>query len=866
MKVLVPVCLALLFFSLSAIAAPGEWPVYRGNSRQDGHASVPASIAEPRIVWKKFFGLVENQYVLQPPGDGVASWKSPWGPTWGMTPAAADIGGQATPLQNSKTTTFAEVLAEYPGLEKLEFESGFDKPQIGGQWQDCYGRCFAWKEGQWVEIWKSEAISMLFQPLPVAGDFDQDGHLDVAILPWNELVILDAATGKISSRCTFTEGRSYGALYVDDLDGDGRSEFVVMADFAKHIDVLGYREGKLALLWRREIELSLANSSKMLRVHPRAVADVTGDGRKEVLGTVFNESGDGRWHVLALDGLTGAVVADYPDEMLQGVADGNGDGVEDCFTAQTHDANQPPYSRVRVRTLAMPEGRVLWEGEESAWELWQPPVPPTVNTAATKGREDVVMRRGENALFVALRQPADNGHRLSVMAFNKDGATLLSSAVGPLARTIALDTHGNLHFRSAGPDEARAAAHAAPGTLASAGSSNLGMTGQTAPIVVREGEAAPRIVVPGPDEQMVVLETRGENEPVELGRIPGRAQAFDWPTSYGVSAARLAAADTRQVISASAAPEGHARLVATDLDGTERWHHDFPSIPGTAPVWNTGGILFWQPGRFTNPDTDDILVQVRRSIMHTEETHLLSGKDGSEIWSRAEEVSGRGVGGTPFAIADFNGDGLDDAASFHPSIMYILQGTTGADLIAMDATWDPVPLKPVYWGLPTAGDFENTGKNSLFFYSGQGAMNLVVRPDGALAWWAALDQASNGYPAFGHFDGTGHMQAITFGAGAGLRCQDTATGEVQWHLPLPPGGFSIGSASADLDGDGRDEALFVLGNNLYCLETAETGEGRIAWQFLMPATTGPPAIADVEGSGRASILLAGVDGYLYCLR
>ncbi len=822
-------------------------------------------IGAPQIAWKKFTGLTENQYVLQAL-EGEANWSAPWGPTWGLAAEPSDIAGQQSAVQNSTTTTYAEVLSAYPGLEKLEFESGFDKPQIDGQWQDCFGRCFAWKDGAWTEIWKTDAIALMFQALPVTGDFDKDGQLEIAILPWNELLVLDASTGKIESRCTFTEGRSYGALQAEDLDGDGRSEFVVLADFAKHINVLGYRDDVLSLLWRREIELSLVNSTRMLRAHPRSVADVSGDDRKDVVVTVFNESGDGRWHVLALDGLTGTILADYPDEMLQGVADANGDGASELFTAQTFAANLPEYSYVRVRSLKGTEASVIWEQDASGWEVWMPPVPLNLNTAATKGREDVVMRKGPRELYCAVRQPESVGRRLSVMAFGPEGARRVSSATGPLARTIALDEQGNLHFRTAGPDETRAGATADGGVLASAGSSMIGMTGATSPIVVHEGTSPPMILVPGPDEQVAVLQSQGEGEPLELRRIPGRAQGFDWPTSYGVSAAQLADEDGRQVIVATSAPEGHARLVAFDLDGRERWHHDFPAIPGTAPVWNTGGILFWQPGRFTNPDTDDILVQVRRSIMHTEETHLLSGKDGNELWKRTEQVSGRGVGGTPFAVADFNGDGLDDAASFHPSILYILQGTTGADLIAMDATWDGVPLKPVYWGMPTAGDFENNGQNSLFFYSGHGAGNLLVRPGGELVWWSPLDQASRGYPAFGKFDGSGRMQAITFGASDGLRCFDTATGEVKWHLPLPPGGFSIGSASADLDGDGRDEALILLGNSLYCLETLESGEGHIAWEFLLPATSGPPVIADVEGNGTASILLAGVDGYLYCLQ
>jgi len=96
----------------------------------------------------------------------------------------------------------------------------------------------------------------------------------------------------------------------------------------------------------------------------------------------------------------------------------------------------------------------------------------------------------------------------------------------------------------------------------------------------------------------------------------------------------------------------------------------------------------------------DVLVTVRRSMMHSEETALLSGKNGREIWRQrrqANETQNRGVGGTPFALADFDGDGLDDIASFYPSLHYQLSGASGKNLLMKDTSWPTVKDKPVYW-------------------------------------------------------------------------------------------------------------------------------------------------------------------------
>src|SRR5262249_29498214 len=150
-------------------------------------------ISQPRIVWKQFVGLLETELILEgdkgsghcnlPIDEGAASAEftrarpSFKGSSMDPMPAASD----------STTTVFADVLPDEPGLEKIEFESGFAKPTVRGQWQPCVGRCFAHRSGQWVPIWQTEPIDLLFQPLPLVGDFDGDGLPDIAILPFHQL-------------------------------------------------------------------------------------------------------------------------------------------------------------------------------------------------------------------------------------------------------------------------------------------------------------------------------------------------------------------------------------------------------------------------------------------------------------------------------------------------------------------------------------------------------------------------------------------------------------------------------------------------------------------------------------------------------
>ena len=77
-----------------------------------------------------------------------------------------------------------------------------------------------------------------------------------------------------------------------------------------------------------------------------------------------------------------------------------------------------------------------------------------------------------------------------------------------------------------------------------------------------------------------------------------------------------------------------------------------------------------------------------------------------------------------------------------------------------------------------------------------------------------------------------------------------------------------GMAAADIDSDGCDEALFTQGAVLIASARllASLPRGELRWKIELPATVGPPAIADMEGDGQASIVLVGSDGYVYGVR
>lgn len=872
-----PACLLLLCVPLAGRAGEpfpvaGEWPCERGRQSLLARSPLKGHLTTPRLAWKYDTGSLRTSFVVEPAA-GAGSLRLPdpnaplaaldrGDPRWGLLPPEAEVGGGRQPLWRTERVTYADVRPDLPGLEKIEFESGFDLPTVSGRWQPCAGHCYGWQKGAWVQLWQTAPIEMLFSALPLSGDFDGDGALEIALLPWYELLLLDARTGAVKYRCRFTGQRSYGFFGACDLDGDGRSEFLVQADFCKHVDVLAFREGRLALLWQREIEAEISNPRKVLRAYPHPVADVDGDGRPELVLSIYSETGDQRWHVTVREPLTGGLRADLPGECLAGLFDLDGDGLTELLTSVTAGAGPPPGGTIRVRSLRGGQPTTLWAADGAAWVTWEPPLPANVNSAATGARRDLLCREAPGGAWVAVRRPRPHGSdELLVGQWHSGRLHFTSRVSGAGLAAVALSPRGALLAAATTAPGQQAQLAVSGGRARAVCAEYPGGATATPAVVCPDGETRPTIVVPGLDEQLVAFYPPQDDRPArERWRLSGRAPGENWPETRGAVLADLLGDGRRQVLYATAAPGGGARLVAAALDGRELWHHDFPAIPGTPPVWNTGGVILWQTGHLTDRRSLDVVVTVRRSMMHSEETYALSGRDGHELWHRDRLVSDRGVGGTPFALADYDGDGRDDLATFHPSLVCLLQGSSGADLLARDAAWDSVPARPVYWGLPLAGDFEGTGRPSLFFATTRRSLTALVRTDGSLAWSDALDRSPCSLPAVGDFDGDGRLEAVAVGYGDGTRCYEGASGKVEWVVPTPVAGTPRGAASADLDSDGRDEAIFTTGTTLWCLGAP----GRLLWQFPLPAAGSPPAVADLDG--RLSILILCANHEVCCLQ
>ncbi len=257
----------------------------------------------------RFAGPAESTLPL-PASDEHAEMSGAVLEQFGAGSAVADLDGDGKfqEVAASSQHRVAKLLHDRAGLQKVVFDSLFsaDDPSSA----QAVGKLLVRRNRGWEPLWKSVAIPMLYAPNPITGDFDHDGRLEVAVTPWYDLWVFDLITGKQKARARFTppgaeSGRAYGWLGAFDLDGDGRREFVVLGDFENFFAVLGWKDGKLVPLWTRLIERGITMKKTVLKTGILPVQDVDGDGLPEFVVSLFNGSGDGRWHILALEGMTG---------------------------------------------------------------------------------------------------------------------------------------------------------------------------------------------------------------------------------------------------------------------------------------------------------------------------------------------------------------------------------------------------------------------------------------------------------------------------------------------------------------------------------------------------------------------------------
>ena len=441
----------------------------------------------------------------------------------------------------------AALLPEVPGLQTVEFPLVPDAPGTDPRQVVCY----AHEEGGKREIWRSEIFHTVQNTNFVVADIDGDGLLEIAFAPHYRIIVLDAQSGRTKHLLDMHGLRNYGFFCTTDVDGDGLLDFVVIADFAMHIDVVKNEGDRLRLLWRRDIEQNIQSKSRIIRPGPNPVQDINGDGRVEIVFNLFNERDDGQWHVVACDALTGETVLDLPGQYLHGTADVDGDGVPELFVSRSAGLLVPTNAALSLLRVDGESAIPLWHQARGRWVTAATELPPTHSTIVARGTDDIVTASltasGQRGFFtVEIRD--DRTELLRAFVLDRAGDT-------EQVWSFDLPARSRMQWRAAadidgdGVDEVLVSFHQTHGAIAELGAAEgarvralrLERTGaagtpgaagsglQTRPVAVVASSRQPtRVIFEGANRHITALEPpRSQGDPAILRwRLPGAGPAL----------------------------------------------------------------------------------------------------------------------------------------------------------------------------------------------------------------------------------------------------------------------------------------------------------------------------------------------------
>ena len=877
----------------------GQWWQPRGNCRMTGRSSAKGDIKTPAIRWKHSMAarqtllaatLVEGgrgQQITLPNADiGGSDWGQLLA-EWGAGAPWVDLDGDGSlhPLPSGGNSKAGRILADQQQGWQLITTRAKNYPQsqpyLGTVTLHVREKC------EWVPKWETETDTLIWEAEPIFGDFDHDGRTEIACLPWYKLNILDAATGEIEEQGHFMHedenpgvgGRAYGWFGAFDVDNSGKDEFIVLDDFTKHMEVLAWKDGTLQRLWMKLLrgvayrtEVPPQEKEVSLRVNPEPVQDVDADGNREIVVSTYNISEDQMWHVWVVDPLTGEIRWNLAGMYLSGLRDVDGDGTPELFCTRVEKGMRvPDPADLSLVSLKGGEQKTIWKRNSASFQTCNvPELPPNVNSGASLGRETVLcgpINPEGRSVFFTREQVDTTAATVEVTAWQTDEDQSLRS-IGKLRgpRLGVLGVRANANGRhgvlvSVSSFEGEPSAFSCFDATAETSHSRR-VPAPVCPVVVGrlEPKSPPTVIVQGANETVEGIRPTADGKGERLWRAPGRGMTCNnfWE---GLLLADLSGDGTVSPVVGTRGVGDCARLAILSSRGETVWFRDFDEFPGTPPPWNVPGLMYWQGGFFNDPARMDLAVQMRQLGGMS---YMVDGRNGETLWERSQSVPGRQFGRYLMTMYDFDGDGLEDALQTFEDLFCVAEGRTGDFLVAERAS-KFVPGNG-YYGSAIVTDFLGSGDEQLLFSNAQ--VIALLQRSGERIWHGDLGRGSEVRAGVGDADGNGAMDLLVIANKDGKRefqCWEATTGETNWTLPLPAASAKpTDPATADIDGDGRDECIFTIGSTVYAVGAAEDGQsGKIEWTLSMPGYLSPVAIADVKGDGVAQIVVSCADGSVY---
>src|SRR2546422_391158 len=344
-------------------AESDDLPRYAHDRALTGRSPLHGNIAKPQTLWSYSAPRRELLVEILPAKgehalrfitkDSASITLQPKVPKSG--PIALDLDGSGIlhPATESYHERWAKILPNVKGLQRVAWSHTWTDEKV------CRLQLFAYDQGfdKPRLAWQSDPPEdTIFQPLNIVFDLDGDGVQEVCVAAHERVMVFEGTTGRKETELRYHHSRAYGWFGLADVDGDGQKELITIGDFQSHIDVLNYDPRKieperLSVRWRRDLEQNIEERKKWPQIGPHPVIDVAGDARPEIVLNLFNDSGDGQWHVIVLNAAAGETLFDLPRQFVQGTADLARDGKAKLFVIGTEGVLVPAFGTLQLVDL-----------------------------------------------------------------------------------------------------------------------------------------------------------------------------------------------------------------------------------------------------------------------------------------------------------------------------------------------------------------------------------------------------------------------------------------------------------------------------------------------------------------------------------
>ncbi|MBI4551571.1 MAG: VCBS repeat-containing protein [Candidatus Latescibacteria bacterium] len=876
---------------------PGEWPMYRANPCHTGQATLAGRITRPAVRWRWFVGGNPQQVraadvdsdgqaeVLLTFGggltvrrtDGTLLWQHafPRGATL-LYSADVDLDGTVELILTADTPatlyvvrgtdgtllherTFADFQSIQAG-HKLADLDGDGRPELvwfgnkaaQNAGENGYVLSFARGADRPEVLWGGEPSRHLYnlhyRPNVVVGDLDGDGRLEVVVGSKGGdnreharlvLAVYDGATGQLKDVERHDGHRSYGALQLVDLDGDGRLEIAETGFYylaTMYPSPEGLRQRYTRIIHDRHTVQDIAGRYDD---QPRPLILIQGTGgmeygydhRRQVFD--FNPHGQSFPYIFAIDPVAARTVWDLVGHTLAGAADVDGDGVREVFTDR--DDRLTAFRRFE-QTGERADAelcRVRADDPPGMNNNYYPDVGTTVipYDIDGDGRMEVLAKRRD-------------GHRTALVWL--DGLTLDVTHTVPLDDAAAVEIIGTGDLPGEGTPQLFAA-DADGQVLVIDPMDGVIAQFETGGFVPTPSVA--RFTLDGPP-RVIVARRSGHRDCLDATTLDAGVPKRCW--TVGPDARPPVAPDWQVqplIVDIDGRGEKALLLVGRDdrclhlIDGSGRSIRQFELGPSAMDFY------LLAPGHFTDRVHKDVYAGIQYPMYGRHRSRLIHGVTGETLW---ESIPGLAY--LP-AQADLRGTGLEDLVGLYYFTHVILDGRTGATLFE-DAT------RPGYHPVSVV-DADGDGQAEVICSGGYMTISCAGA-DGTRRWVVdSLHYNAGGAAGIGDVDGDGRLElGVAFRDGR-FDCYAADTGERRWTLPLPAAGSDC--VCGDVDGDGRPEFLFGCYDGQVYAVGVRDGQPAVVWTHYLGGAVGAPIIADADGDGHAEVLVAAGDGYLYCL-